>query len=155
MQNKEQSALFVHSENYIVPKGQERVVHFKIAKVTSDGGFLEKPRIVKSRVKAFETIERVNLENAGYTIEILYHPQGKYTNVKIVDKNLELARKDAEIAELKAQLESKAEVVAPTDVIAEKDAEIAELKAEVAKYKAKAKEAKEKAKKAKEEGKEE
>ena len=135
MQSKEQSALLVHRENYEVPKGQERAVHFKIAKMTKDGGFLEKPRIVKSSVKQFETIEKTHLENAGYTIEILYHPQGTYSNVRIVDKNIELANKDAEIAKLKAQLAEKAPEAEDA-----KDAEIAKLKAEVAKLKAKVKE---------------
>ena len=135
MQSKEQSALLVHRENYEVLKGQERAVHFKIAKMTKDGGFLEKPRIVKSSVKQFETIEKTHLENAGYTIEILYHPQGTYSNVRIVDKNIELANKDAEIAALKAQLAEKAPEAEDA-----KDAEIAKLKAEVAKLKAKGKE---------------
>lgn len=135
MQSKEQSALLVHRENYEVPKGQERAVHFKIAKMTTDGGFIEKPRIVKSSVKQFETIEKTHLENAGYTIEILYHPQGTYSNVRIVDKNIELANKDAEIAALKAKLAESA-----TESEDAKDAEIAKLKAEVAKLKAKGKE---------------
>lgn len=135
MQSKEQSALLVHRENYEVPKGQERAVHFKIAKMTKDGGFLEKPRIVKSSVKQFETIEKTHLENAGYTIEILYHPQGTYSNVRIVDKNIELANKDAEIAKLKAQLAEKAPEAEDA-----KDAKIAKLKAEVAKLKEKVKE---------------
>ena len=43
MPNREQSALLVHRENYIVPKGQERVVHIKIAKLTADGSVLEPP----------------------------------------------------------------------------------------------------------------
>lgn len=136
MQSKEQSALLVHRENYVVPKGQERAVHFKIAKMTADGGFLEKPRIVKSCVKQFETVEKSHLENAGYTIEILYHPLGTYSNVRIVDKNIELANKDAEIAALKAQLAGGA---AKSEEDA-KDAEIAKLRAEVAKLKAKGKE---------------
>lgn len=131
MQSKEQSALLVHRENYEVPKGQERAVHFKIAKMNADGGFLEKPRIVKSRVKQFETVEKAHLENAGYTIEILFHPQGTYSNVRIVDKNIELANKDAEIAALKAKLAEQA-----TD---EKDAKIAKLEAEIAKLKGKGK----------------
>lgn len=135
MPNKEQSALLVNHENYNVPKGQEHFVHFKIAKLTPDGSFLERPRIVKSGIKAFETVERVNLENVGYAIEILHHPLGKYTNVRIVDKNIELARKDAEIAELKAKLAEQQTPEAPAE--SEKDAEIEKLKAEVAKLKAK------------------
>ena len=111
MQNKEQSALLVHRENYIVPKGEEHAVHYKIAKLTSDGSFIEPARIVKSRVKQFDTIE------------ILFHPLGTYTNVRIEDKNVVLKRQEDEIAALKAQLTEKTE--------SDKDAEIASLKAQI------------------------
>ena len=111
MQNKEQSALLVHRENYIVPKGEEHAVHYKIAKLTSDGSFIEPARIVKSRVKQFDTIE------------ILFHPLGTYTNVRIEDKNVVLKRQEDEIAALKAQLAERTE--------SDKDAEIASLKAQI------------------------
>lgn len=123
MQNKEQSALLVHRENYIVPKGEERAVHYKIAKMTSDGSFIEPARIVKSRVKQFDTIEKRGLELGGYTIEILFHPLGTYTNVRIEDKNVVLKRQEDEIAALKAQLAERTE--------SDKDAEIASLKAQI------------------------
>lgn len=58
MQNKEQSALLVHRENYIVPKGEEHAVHYKIAKLTENGAFIEPPRIVKSRVKCLRPLPR-------------------------------------------------------------------------------------------------
>lgn len=123
MQNKEQSALLVHRENYIVPKGEEHAVHYKIAKLTENGAFIEQPRIVKSRVKMFETITKRGLELNGYTVEILYHPNGTYSNVRIEDKNILIKKQDAEIAELKAKLAEQTST--------DKDAEIATLKAEI------------------------
>ena len=130
MQNKEQSALLVHRENYIVPKGEEHAVHYKIAKLTENGEFIEQPRIVKSRVKMFETITKRGLELNGYTVEILYHPNGTYSNVRIEDKNVLIKKQDAEIAELKAKLAEQTST--------DKDAEIAELKAEIEAMKKKA-----------------
>ena len=130
MQNKEQSALLVHRENYIVPKGEEHAVHYKIAKLTENGEFIEQPRIVKSRVKMFETITKRGLELNGYTVEILYHPNGTYSNVRIEDKNILIKKQDEEIAELKAKLEEQTST--------DKDAEIAALKAEIEAMKKKA-----------------
>ena len=130
MQNKEQSALLVHRENYIVPKGEEHAVHYKIAKLTEDGAFIEPPRIVKSRVKMFETITKRGLELNGYTVEILYHPNGTYSNVRIEDKNILIKKQDEEIAELKAKLAEQTST--------DKDAEIAALKAEIEAMKKKA-----------------
>lgn len=154
MQNKEQSALLVHRENYIVPKGEEHAVHYKIAKLTENGAFIEPPRIVKSRVKMFETITKRGLELNGYTVEILYHPNGTYSNVRIEDKNILIKKQDAEIAELKAKLEEQTST--------DKDAEIAALKAEIEALKKKAEKptpvgrpAKEKTNKSDKEGKEE
>ena len=154
MQNKEQSALLVHRENYIVPKGEEHAVHYKIAKLTENGAFIEPPRIVKSRVKMFETITKRGLELNGYTVEILYHPNGTYSNVRIEDKNTLIKKQDAEIAELKAKLAEQTST--------DKDAEIAALKAEIEAMKKKAEKpapvgrpAKEKTNKSDKEGKEE
>lgn len=130
MQNKEQSALLVHRENYIVPKGEEHAVHYKIAKLTENGAFIEPPRIVKSRVKMFETITKRGLELNGYTVEILFHPNGTYSNVRIEDKNVLIKKQDEEIAELKAKLAEQTST--------DKDAEIAELKAEIEALKKKA-----------------
>ena len=130
MQNKEQSALLVHRENYIVPEGEEHAVHYKIAKLTENGAFIEPPRIVKSRVKMFETITKRGLELNGYTVEILYHPNGTYSNVRIEDKNVLIKKQDAEIAELKAKLAEQTST--------DKDAEIAALKAEIEALKKKA-----------------
>lgn len=130
MQNKEQSALLVHRENYIVPKGEEHAVHYKIAKLTENGEFIEQPRIVKSRVKLFESVTKRGLELNGYTVEILFHPNGTYSNVRIEDKNVLIKKQDAEIAELKAKLEEQTST--------DKDAEIAALKAEIEAMKKKA-----------------
>lgn len=130
MQNKEQSALLVHRENYIVPKGEEHAVHYKIAKLTENGAFIEPPRIVKSRVKLFESVTKRGLELNGYTVEILFHPNGTYSNVRIEDKNVLIKKQDAEIAELKAKLAEQTST--------DKDAEIAELKAEIEALKKKA-----------------
>ena len=130
MQNKEQSALLVHRENYIVPEGEEHAVHYKIAKLTENGAFIEPPRIVKSRVKMFETITKRGLELNGYTVEILYHPNGTYSNVRIEDKNILIKKQDAEIEELKAKLAEQTST--------DKDAEIAALKAEIEAMKNKA-----------------
>ena len=130
MQNKEQSALLVHRENYIVPKGEEHAVHYKIAKLTENGAFIEPPRIVKSRVKMFETVTKRGLELNGYTVEILFHPNGTYSNVRIEDKNVLIKKQDEEIAELKAKLAEQTST--------DKDAEIAALKAEIEAMKKKA-----------------
>ena len=130
---KEQSALLVHRENYEVPKGQEHSVHYKIAKVDAKGNFLEKPRICKDNPKEFDTSLKRNLEILGYTVEILHHPNEKYTDVRIVDKDAAIKAKDAEIAELKAKVQEGA-----NDALKEKDAEIAKLKEALAKAEAKA-----------------
>lgn len=121
MPNREQSALLVHRENYIVPKGQERVVHIKIAKLTADGSFLEPARIVREEPKFFDTVAKRNLETLGYTVEILFHPDGKYTSVRIEDKDAKLreaatalSEKDEEIARLKAEL-AKAKEAKPAE----------------------------------------
>lgn len=149
---KEQSALLVHRENYEVPKGQEQSVHYRIAKIGPNGSFFEKPRICHDNPKEFDSSLKRNLEILGYTVEILFHPNGKYTDVRIEDKEATLKAKDAEIAALKAKVQEGA-----NDALKEKDAEIAKLKealekANAAKEKAEAdaKAAKEKAKEAKE-----
>lgn len=121
MPNREQSALLVHRENYIVPKGQEQVVHIKIAKLTADGSVLEPARIVREEPKFFDTVAKRNLETLGYTVEILFHPGGKYTSVRIEDKDAKLreaanalSEKDEEIARLKAEL-AKAKEAKPAE----------------------------------------
>jgi len=130
---KEQSALLVHRENYEVPKGQEQSVHYRIAKIAPNGSFFEKPRICHDNPKEFDSSLKRNLEILGYTVEILYHPNGKYTDVRIEDKEATLKAKDAEIAALKAKVQEGA-----NDALKEKDAEIAKLKEALAKAEAKA-----------------
>ena len=71
----------------------------------------------------FETITKRGLELNGYTVEILYHPNGTYSNVRIEDKNILIKKQDAEIADLKARLAEQTST--------DKDAEIAALKAEI------------------------
>lgn len=124
MQNNEQSLLLTHRENYIVPKGQEQTVHCKIAKLDSNGNFLESVRIVRFGLKKFETTIKDNLETMGYTVEILHHPMGKYSNSVIKSK-------DAEIEALKAELEAKDN----SKEMAAKDAEIAALRKALAEAK--------------------
>ena len=131
MPNKEQSALLVHRENYEVPKGQEQVVHIKIAKLGANGSIIEPARIIREEPKFFETVSKRNLETLGYTVEILYHPQAKYSSVRIEDKDAKLRAVQSEVATLKAEAtETKA-------AMTEKDEEIARLKAELAKMKEK------------------
>lgn len=141
---KEQSALLVHRENYDVPKGQEQSVHYKIAKVDDKGNFLEKPRICKDNPKEFDSSLKRNLEILGYTVEILHHPLGTYTDTRIVDKDAAMKAKDAEIAELRAKVQEGA-----NDALKEKDAEIAKLKADLEKAMADKEKAEAKAKAAK------
>lgn len=96
--------------NYQVPKGQERVVHYTIERVAynNNGAKVSKPQLVKTGVKLFEQIKR-DLELQGNTINILYHPEGRYNPEPEVSANLKevVAEKDAEIARLKAMLEAK------------------------------------------------
>lgn len=113
-------------------------MHCKIAKLDSAGNFIEKARIIRVGLKKFETVVKENLETMGYTVEILYHPMGKYSNVVIKDKDVEIRMKDAEINALKAKLESDES----EKIIADKDAEIARLQRELEKaHKAKSEDA--------------
>jgi hypothetical protein len=116
----------VHRENYIVPKGQEHSVHIKIAKLGADGNVIEPARIVREEPKFFETVAKRNLETLGYTVEILYHPQEKYSSVRIEDKDALLRAAKQEVETLKAEGQA---------ALNEKEAEIARLKAELAKAK--------------------
>lgn len=107
MQKNNLPLLSLNRENYEVPKGEEQLVHYKIEKVlfSADGRTrLSHPDLIKTTDKMFDEVKR-NLELQGYTVEILYHPQGKYTNVVLPkDTATEIAEKDAEIAKLKAEL---------------------------------------------------
>src|SRR5574344_531194 len=97
MQNNEQSLLLTHRENYIVPKGQDQIVHCKIAKLAASGNFLEEVRLVRFGLKKFETMVKANREAVGYTVEILHRPVGEYSNAVIKSKDLEIKVKNAGI----------------------------------------------------------
>lgn len=142
MQNNEQSLLLTHRENYNVPKGQEQTVHCKIAKLDSNGNFLESVRLVRFGLKKFETTIKDNLETMGYTVEILHHPMGKYSNSVIKSKDVEIKVKDAEIEALKAELEAKDN----SKEMAAKDAEIAALRKALAEAQKKGAESKDESK---------
>lgn len=142
MQNNEQSLLLTHRENYNVPKGQEQTVHCKIAKLDANGNFLEGVRLVHFGLKKFETTIKDNLETMGYTVEILHHPMGKYSNSVIKSKDVEIKVKDAEIEALKAELEAKDN----SKEMAAKDAEIAALRKALAEAQKKGAESKDESK---------
>lgn len=108
MQEKELRTL--HKENYKVPKGEEKVVHYKYEHIimAEDGEYLSHQVLCKTPTKQFDMVLH-NLQLQGYLVEILYHPLGKYTNVTIpLPKSLEIEElkkeKDAEIEKLKAEL---------------------------------------------------
>lgn len=117
MQNQNLPLLSISRSNYKVPKGEEQEVHYKAERVLYDSRDgvtrLSHPDLLKTNVRMFDEVKR-NLELQGYTIEILYHPQGKYTNVTIpkdakaelAEKEAQMRAKDEEIARLKAQLEA-------------------------------------------------
>lgn len=107
MRKSEQSLLLTSRENYVVPKGQEHRVHCKVARLDDKGNFLEPLRLRTYGVKGFDTIFKENMEKLGYTLEILYHPQGKYSGDVIRNSATIIAEKDAEIEALKAQLEAQ------------------------------------------------
>ena len=138
MQNNSLPLLSIHRENYLVPKGEERIVHYKAEKVLYDPNDgvtrLSHPDLLKTNVKMFDDVKR-NLELQGYTIEILHHPEGKYTNVVIKDSRAELAEakaelaaKDDEIARLKAELAAKG--AAKKEVAPEKEEAKEEISSE-------------------------
>lgn len=107
MQNNNLPLISISRENYNVPKGEEQLVHYKIEKVrfSNDGRVrISHPDLIKTSDKMFDMVKR-NLELQGYTLEILYHPEGKYTDVRIPkDTASELIEKEDEIARLKAEL---------------------------------------------------
>ncbi len=126
MQKSEKSLLLIHRENYVVPKGQEQRVHCKIAKLDEKGNFIELPRIRTYGLRGFETLFKENMEKLGYTLEILYHPQKRYSGAVIRNDATAIAEKDAEIEALKAQLEAKAEAEAKAKAEAEANEQMSE-----------------------------
>lgn len=94
---------------YVVPKGQERIVHYTAEKpMFKNGVRVSTPQLIKSGLKTFELVKR-DLELQGYTINILFHPEGKYNQepVEVENLNQVVAEKDEEIARLKALLAEK------------------------------------------------
>ena len=124
-------------ETYKVPKGEEQDVHYAVERVTYDSATGSKTShydIIKTNVIMFDTVKR-NLELQGYTVEILYHPDGKYSNVVIPgDARVELAEKDEEIAALRAEIAKMKAESAPekSEANEEKPTENVEAKAESA-----------------------
>lgn len=112
MLKNEQNALLLHKENYNVPKGQEHLVHYKIAKQTPSGDFQEKVRLVLTGVKTFDGSVKRNLELQGYLVEILYHPKGTYSNVVIIDKDNALAEMRRKLAELEGKANEDTNAIA-------------------------------------------
>ena len=107
MQNHNLPLISISRENYIVPKGEEHLVHYKSERVLfGNNGMtrLSHPDLIKTPVKMFDEVKR-NLELQGYTIEIVWHPEGKYSNTRIPkDAATEIAEKDAKIKALEAEL---------------------------------------------------
>lgn len=111
------SLLEVTRENYIVPKGEEQLVHYIAEKVLFDGKTgkrLSHPDLIKTDVKLFESVMLRNLELQDYSINIVYHPEGKYIDfTPAEDTASENARLKSELEEMKAKLaemEAKASV---------------------------------------------
>lgn len=115
MQNQNLPLLLIHRENYKVPKGEEQSVHYKLERVAFDANEnrISHPDLVKTNPKMFDIVKSA-LETAGYTIEILFHPDGKYSNVvipvgsklELEQAKAELAAKDEEIAKLRAAIDA-------------------------------------------------
>lgn len=118
MQNQNLPLLLTSRANYKVPKGEEQVVHYKAERVMFDPHDgttrISHPDLLKTNVRMFDDVKR-NLELQGYTVEILYHPEGKYSDVvipkgakqQLAEKDAELRAKEDEIARLKAQIEAQ------------------------------------------------
>lgn len=138
MQERENKTLT--RANYAVPKGEEHVVHYTAEKVLFEGKSgirVSHPDLIKTDVKMFDSVKR-NLELQGYTINILFHPQGKYPEEIVSESALEkaareLAEKEEEIAKLKAMLEEQnatKKEVAEKGIAPEKDEANSEIATE-------------------------
>lgn len=98
----------VNRSNYIPAANERHLVHYKaeILRYDNKTGMKQShASLVKTGVKMFPTVKR-DLEKQGYTIEIVYHPQGKY-NTPV--QSAPVDNRDAEIAALKAELAKKDE----------------------------------------------
>lgn len=105
---EKKSLLEITHDEYIVPKGEEQLVHYTSEKVMHDsvtGKRLTEPIINKTDVKFFDSVIKAEMEKVGNTIYILYHPNGKYVERPLfVDKERVMAEQAAEIERLKAEL---------------------------------------------------
>lgn len=71
------SILDVTPENYIVPKGEEHLYHYRIEMVEFDsksGVRKSRPKIDKTGKKAFEQTMLHTWRNQGYKVDILHNP---------------------------------------------------------------------------------
>lgn len=139
----------VTAENYIVPKGEERVYHVIIEMTTFDqktGKRLSRPRLQKFGKKMFDTHVRESLTKQGWTITILHDPTAWLEKSKAERVAAAKAAADAKAKEEQEKLDAKvAEAVAKA--LAEERAKVAKEQAakEAAEAEAEAK-AKEEAK---------
>lgn len=149
------SLLEVTHDIFIVPEGQEHLVHYTAEVVHHDpktGIRTSEPQIHRCGLRLFDTVVKRNLELQGKRLNILHHPLGKYIAYEVeVDKDAKIAEleaklanagaSDAKIAELEAKLADQTGG-ADKEALAIKDAEIARLKAQLAKAEKKDKKAK-------------
>lgn len=104
------SLLEVTKNDYIVPKGEELLVHYTAEKVLIDsktGKRLSHPDLIKTDVKMFETIIKRNLELQDYSVNILFHPEGKYVEfTPVMDAGTENEILRRKLAELQSKVDA-------------------------------------------------
>lgn len=121
---KDVDIVSVTPENYIVPKGEEHLVHavIEIRKFNQDSGKrISVPCIQKFGFKSWKMIVETNLKKQGYTITMLHDP-----SEWLEEQEKQRKAKSAAYAEAKAKAKSKEEEERKT-------AEKASLKAEILK----------------------
>lgn len=108
--------LDVTAENYICPKGEERVYHCRIEQKQFNrdtGERQSKPRIQKFERKMFESFLLHNLRRQTYTVDILHDPNvwekehGEAERQRIAEEKarIEAERKEREEAEIQARVD--------------------------------------------------
>ena len=73
---------------YQLPKGEEGYVHYTIERVTynpHNGQKISRQEVIKTTPKMFDSVKR-NLELQGYTINILFHPEGSTTPKELLKR---------------------------------------------------------------------
>lgn len=98
----------VTRSTYKVPKGEEAYVHYTLEKVyynPTTGKKESRQEIVKTNANMFEAVKR-NLELQGNTINILYHPEGKYNDERVAMSAEDKMREEIE-KEVREQLEAE------------------------------------------------